>query len=119
MLRSASLMVANHALDETEEVGLRTILKRNVVLERQIRAVELEQEALGDDGFVFDLQGAADGCEVGLLGVVVLVADRGDDDAGRGCGEKRLDKSALAGRRARSRTLRKSVHSRSASAAPV
>jgi len=51
----------NHALDEIEKIGLRTILKRNVVLEREIGAIELKQKALRGYRLVFDLQGAADG----------------------------------------------------------
>ncbi|MEI9925332.1 MAG: hypothetical protein WDN50_19300 [Bradyrhizobium sp.] len=66
------------------------------MLECQIRAIQLQQKTLRDDRFIFDLQGAADGGEIGVLGVVMLVADRGHDDAGRGRGEECLREPALA-----------------------
>ena len=46
-----------------------------MVFEREIRAVQLKQKALRDDGFVFDLQRAADRGEIGVLGVVIFVAE--------------------------------------------
>src|ERR1700677_3728748 len=90
----------NDAFDETEKFRQRTILIGNVVFQREIRAVKLKQKALCNYGFILDLQGAADGGEIGGLGVVVFVADSGHNDAGRWRGEKRFHEPALADRRA-------------------
>src|SRR5579872_5864378 len=83
------------ALDEIEEISDGAFLKRDVMLERKIRAIELKQEALRGNRLIFDLQRAADRREVGVLGVVVLVADRRHDDA-RGGGVRNASVNPLA-----------------------
>ena len=72
----------NDAIDEAEEIAQRPVLVGHVPLHREIGAVELQQEAVVDDGFVFDAQRLAEGREVGFLARVVVVAQRRGDDAG-------------------------------------
>ena len=66
------------AVAEAEEILERPILIGVVALAREIRAVELQQEAAGDDGLVLDPQRVGERVEKRLLGRVVLVEhDRG------------------------------------------
>ncbi len=78
----------NHALDEIEKLLERPVLVRQVMLERQIRTVELQQEAALHDGVVLDLERIAERRQVGVLVLVVLVEHRRGDDAGRRCGQE-------------------------------
>ena len=77
-----------------EELGERPILVGDVALEREVGAVELQEEAVADDRLVFDPQRVREGIEVSLLGIVVFVLHGRGDDAGRGCGRERLDEAA-------------------------
>src|SRR5579859_7645922 len=86
----------DHAFDKAQEIAERPVLKRDVMLERQIRAIELEQKTLVCNRFIFDLKRAADRSEVGVLGVVMLVLDRRYHDAGGGGGQERLHETAFA-----------------------
>src|SRR5215472_4016731 len=45
------------------------------------------------DGLVFDLQRPPESLKISLLAVVMFVADRRSDDAGRGGGKERLDEA--------------------------
>ena len=65
-----------------------------MALEREVGAVELQEEAVADDRLVFDPQRVREGIEVSLLGIVVFVLHGRGDDAGRGCGQERLDEAA-------------------------
>src|SRR5438045_5997342 len=60
--------------------------------EREVGAVELQQEAALDDRLVFDAERLAERRKIRLVGVVIFVLHRGGDDAGRGRGQERLDK---------------------------
>src|ERR1700728_1221670 len=77
----------HHALDEPEKIAHRPVLKRDVVLEREVGAVELKQKALICNRLIFDLERAADRGEIGVLGVVMFVADCRYHDA-RGGGRQ-------------------------------
>ena len=46
----------HHPLGEVDEVGQRPVLVGDVPFQRQVRRVDLQQEAGPHDGFVFDLQ---------------------------------------------------------------
>src|SRR6266513_518308 len=61
-------------------------------LEREVGAVELQQEAGLDDRLVFNAERLPKRREIRLVGVVIFVLHRSSDDAGRGRGQKRLDK---------------------------
>jgi hypothetical protein len=87
----------DHALDEAEELAKRPVLIADVALEREIGAVQLQQEAVADDRLVLDPERVRERIEVGVLGIVVLVLDRGGDDARRGRGQERLDETAVRG----------------------
>src|SRR5205823_8145697 len=60
--------------------------------EREVGAVELQQEAGLDDRLVFNAERLPERREIRLVGVVIFVLHRSSDDAGRGRGQKRLDK---------------------------
>ncbi len=78
----------HHPLDETEEFGQRAILEREVSLQREVRTIELQQEAARDDRLVFDPQRRAERRQVGIPGVVVLVLHGAGEQAGRGRGHE-------------------------------
>src|SRR5437870_3828794 len=63
-----------------------------MAFEREIGAVELQQEAALDDRLVFDAQGLAERRQIGLLAVVIFILHRRGDNAGRRRGQERLDK---------------------------
>ena len=52
-------------LDEAEEIAERPVVVGQVALEREVGAVELQQEAVLDDRLVFDLQRRGDRREIG------------------------------------------------------
>jgi hypothetical protein len=86
---------AHDPLDETQEIGERAVLVGDVPLQGQIRAIELQKEAVADDGLVLDAQRIGQRREIGLLAVVMLVLHRRRDDPGRGGGQERFDKAPL------------------------
>ena len=53
----------------------------NVPFHREIRAIELQQEAVLDDGFVFHAQRLAERLEVRDFARIVVVAQCRSDDA--------------------------------------
>ena len=61
-----------------------------MAFERQIGAVELQEEPGLDDRLVLLAQCHAEGVKIGRFGVVMLVLHRPGDDAGRGCRQERL-----------------------------
>ena len=85
---------AHHPLDETKEIGERPVLVADVPLQGEVRAVQLQQKPVADDRLVLDPQRIGERCEISLLAVVVLVLHRRGDDAGRWCGQERLDEAA-------------------------
>ena len=87
----------DHAVAERDEIGERPVREGVVLLAREIRAVELQQEARIDDRLVFDAQRAAERAEEFFLGLVVLVLHDRRHHAGGGRGEERLDER-IAGR---------------------
>ena len=78
------------AVDEAEKVAERSVLVRHMSFHREIGTVELQQEAVPDDRLVFDAQRLAEGREISVLARIVIVAQRGGDDARRGRGQERL-----------------------------
>ena len=66
MLRSALLIAVDHQLDEADEIGERAVLVGGVAFEREVGAIELQQEAVADDRLVLDLQRRAQRIEVAL-----------------------------------------------------
>ena len=94
------------ALDEAEEFAERPVLIGDVALEREVGAVELQEEAVADDRLVLDPERVGERCEISLLGRVVPVLHRRGDDARRGRGQERLDEVV-----GLSSTARKSSHS--------
>ena len=82
MLTSAALMVRNDAIDKAQEIAERLMLVGNVAFHREIGAIELQQEAVLDDGFVFHAQRFAERLQVGGFARVMVIAQRGGDDAG-------------------------------------
>src|ERR1051325_865048 len=65
--------------------------------EREVRAIELQQEAAVDDRLVFNAVRLAERLQIRLLTVVEFVLHRGGDDAGRGRGQERLDEGVWLG----------------------
>ena len=57
-------------------------------------AVDLQHEAMRDDGFVLHLERVPERGEIGVVGVVLAVAHRRGDDAGRGRGHERFGEAA-------------------------
>ena len=72
----------HHAFHEADELAQRAVLIGDVPLHREVRRVDLQHEAVSDDGLVFHLQCAAECREIGVLGVVPRIAHRRGDDAG-------------------------------------
>ena len=62
-----------------------------MALEREVRAIELQQKAAPDDRLVLPAQRRRECGEIGLFAVVILVLHRPGDDPGRRCGHERLD----------------------------
>ena len=77
----AWLIVGDDALAEAEEVRQRPVAGRTVPFQRQIGAIELQQEAVRDDRLVFHPQRLAERGEIGFLRIVVPVLHDGADDA--------------------------------------
>src|ERR1051326_4220969 len=65
--------------------------------EREVRAIELQQEAAVYDRLVFNAERLAERRQIRLLTVVEFVLHRGGDDAGRGRGQERLDEGVWLG----------------------
>src|ERR1051325_2507399 len=65
--------------------------------EREVRAIELQQEAAVDDRLVFNAERLAERLEIRLFTVVEFVLHRGGDDAGRGRGQERIDEGVWLG----------------------
>ena len=61
------------AVAKAEEICKWPVLIGVVALAREIRAVELQQETIGDDGFVLDPQSITERVEEGFLTRIVLV----------------------------------------------
>src|ERR1700730_7862872 len=80
------------AFDKAEEIAERTVLVGEMALEREVWAIELQQEAAADDRLVFPFERCAECREIGFLAVVIFVLHRSGDDPGRGCGQERFDK---------------------------
>ena len=57
------------------------MLVGDVAFHREVRAVELQEKAVPDDGFVFDAQRLAERLEVGGFVRIMVVAQRCGDDA--------------------------------------
>jgi len=81
---------ADHPLHEGDEGGDRLVRIGDVPLQGKIGAVQLQGEAVRDDGFVFHLQGGGQGVEIGFLAIVIFVRHGGGDGAGRGRGDEGL-----------------------------
>ena len=94
-LRERPVDRPDHPLDEPQEIAERPVLIGDVALEREVRAVELQQEARRNDRLVLDLERVGERCEIGLLAVVVGILHRRRDDAGRGRGHEGLEKTAF------------------------
>ena len=84
---------ADDALDEAQEIAERPVHVGDMALEREVGAVELQQEAMRDDRLVFDAERRGERGEIGLLAGIMLVQHGGSDDAGRGCRHKGFDEA--------------------------
>ena len=85
----------DHHLDEVDEIGERAILVGRVAFEREVRAIELQEESVAHDRLVFDLQRGGQRIEITLERVVVLVLHDRRDDAGRWRREECFDEPAV------------------------
>ena len=70
-------------LDEADKCANRLVLEGDVAFEREIGCIDLQEEAVGHDRLILDPQGSPESGEVGLERVVVFVAHRHGEDAGR------------------------------------
>ncbi len=80
--------------DEGDECGHRFVFIGDVAFEREIGRIDLQQQAVLDDRFVFDLKRAAERREIIRKRIVMLVAHRRGEDAGRRRAHERLDEDA-------------------------
>ena len=91
---SAWLMVATTCSTNADEFGDRLILVGDVALEREVGRIDLQQEPVLDDRLVLDLQRLAERREIVRKRVVMLVAHRHGENAGRRRAHERLDEDA-------------------------
>ena len=87
-------MVRDDLLDECDECGNRLVFVGDVAFEREIGRIDLQQQPVLDDRFVLDLKRSAERREIVRKRVVMLVAHRRGEDAGRRRAHERLDKDA-------------------------
>ena len=67
---------ADDEFDEADEVAERAVAVGRVPLKGEVRAIELQQEAMADDCLVFDPQGSAERIQIVLERVVVARSAR-------------------------------------------
>jgi hypothetical protein len=85
----------DHAIAERDEIRDRPVREGIVLLAREIRTVELQQEARIDDRLVFDPQCGAERGQERLPGRIVLVEHDRRHHAGGGRGQERLGKRVV------------------------
>src|SRR6188768_4159056 len=84
---------ADYHFDKSDEIGERPIAVGGVTFEREVGTVKLQQKAIANDGFVFDLQCHSERVEIALEGVVMFVLNDRRNDAGGGSCEERFRKA--------------------------
>jgi hypothetical protein len=71
-------------LHKSQKIRERLVLVGDVAFEREIRGIDLEHEAAAHNGLILNPQGLPERLQVLSLRIVVLIADRSRNDAGRG-----------------------------------